>query len=241
MLNTAYLALYRTGALKKDPAYTYHYFARNLVSPGDNVLDLGANLGYYSNLFAQWVGPNGSLYSVEPVSVFQRILHWKLDKFKHVTILPFALGTEEKDIRLVIPAGQKYFKTGLPHVYEGEKDGSLDEYGYVFEARMKKAASLFDKLERIDFIKCDIEGYEEFVLPDMKEILERHKPIVQVETWGEHKPVIDKLFHDLGYSSYQVVKGKLAAVKNGVSILGDDYIFVHPQNAGAMKKIAPFT
>lgn len=36
------------------------------IAPGDVVFDIGANLGAYSLLFAQWVGPAGHVYAFEP-------------------------------------------------------------------------------------------------------------------------------------------------------------------------------
>jgi FkbM family methyltransferase len=238
LLNSSFLLMYKTGALKNQQAYRYHYFAKKLIQKGDTVFDIGANLGYYSNLFIQWIGSAGKLYSVEPVKPFQEILHWKLDKYPNVTIFPYALGLEEKNITLVIPAGHKYLKTGLPHVLdEIDKDGT-DQYEHRFDAEMKKASGLFAGAGKVDFIKCDIEGYEEFVLPEMRSILENYKPIVQVETWGTHKAVVDELFSSLGYNKYQLSGEKLLLTELIKTPDADDYIFIHPANENAMSKLS---
>ena len=42
------------------------------VSAGDVVLDVGANVGAYSLLFAQWVGPSGRVYAFEPAPEARR-------------------------------------------------------------------------------------------------------------------------------------------------------------------------
>ena len=235
-LNTSFLTLYKTGLLKNNPSYQYHYFAKKLVNAGDTVIDLGANLGYYSNLFQQWVGPQGSLYAVEPVLPFNEILQWRLAGKKHVSILPYALGTEEKDITLVIPKNLSYLSTGLPNVYDSETHGSLDEYGFKFNAKMKKGSDLFKSLERLDFVKCDIEGYEEFVLPELKAVLVKHKPIIQVETWGTHKKVVEDFLHSIGYQQFHLANGKLRSSESGHEENVVDFIFIHPENKKAILK-----
>lgn len=240
-LNTSFLSLYKMGLLKSNPKYQYHYFAKYLVAAGDTVIDLGANLGYYSNLFQEWVGPGGKLYAVEPVIPFNEILQWKLGNKKQVTILPYALGTEEKDITLVIPKNLSYLSTGLPNVYDSDTHGNLEDYGFKFNAKMKKGSGLFKNLERLDFVKCDIEGYEEFVLPELKEVLVKHKPIIQVETWGPHKKIVEEFLLGIGYQQYYLENDKLlpAAAGHGEEVV--DFIFVHPQNKTALNKIAKFT
>jgi FkbM family methyltransferase len=236
-LNTSFLTLYKTGLLKNNPSYKYHYFAKNLVSAGDTVLDLGANLGYYANLFEQWIGPQGKLYAVEPVIPFNEILQWRLGNKKHVAILPYALGTEEKDITLVIPKNLSYLSTGLPNVYDSNTHGNLDEYGFKFSAKMKKGSDLFKNLDRLDFLKCDIEGYEEFVLPELRDVLMKHKPIIQVETWGTHKKIVEDFLDSIGYRQFHLDNNKLRPTGSGHAESTVDFIFVHPENATSMKKI----
>lgn len=240
-LNTSFLSLYRLGLLKKNPKYQYHYFSKNLVSPGDTVIDLGANLGYYSNLFQEWVGEQGKLYAVEPVIPFNEILQWKLKAKKQVTILPYALGTEEKKITLVIPKDLGYLSTGLPNVYDPATHGSLEEYGFKFDATMKKGSELFKDLKRLDFVKCDIEGYEEYVFPEMRPVFEKHLPIIQVETWGPHKKVVEEFLKSIGYDQYHLRDGQLTSSAQGHAESVVDFIFVHPENSGAAKKLAKLT
>ena len=235
-LNASFLTLYKTGLLKNNPAYQYHYFAKNLVSTGDTVIDMGANLGYYSNLFEQWVGTEGRLYSVEPVIPFNEILQWKLGNKKHVTILPYALGTQEKNITLVIPKDLEYLSTGLPNVHDLKTHGNLDDYGFKFTAEMKKGSTIFKSLPRLDFVKCDIEGYEEYVLPEMKEIFVQHQPIIQVETWGTHKKVVEDFLYSIGYQQFHLASGKLIPTVEGHDPLIVDFIFIHPENKTAVNK-----
>ena len=41
-------------------------FLRNIIKEGMNVVDIGANIGYFSLLFSKWVGDKGKVYSIEP-------------------------------------------------------------------------------------------------------------------------------------------------------------------------------
>jgi FkbM family methyltransferase len=237
LLNSSFLFLYKSGLLKKNPKYRYHYFAKNLVQQGDTIIDLGANLGYYSNLLQSWIGSNGKLYAIEPVIPFNEILQWRLADKKHVTILPYALGTEEKKITLVIPKNLSYLSTGLPNVYDSDTHGNLEEYGFKFEAQMKKGSELFKDLDRLDFLKCDIEGYEEFVFPEMKPVFEKHQPIIQVETWGTHKKVVEDFLLGLGYEQFHLEQNKLQPTTKGHDPSIVDFIFVHPNNKKSVDRV----
>lgn len=237
LLNIAFFTSYKLGLLKNNPTYKYHYFSKNLIKPGFTVVDIGANLGYYSVLFRRWIGASGKLYSIEPVPVYNKILNWRLKKYSNVTIFPYALGTEEKNVTLVTPGQHGYLKTGLPFVFNAERDSSLDTFEFKFEAKMKRASELLKDIPKIDFIKCDIEGYEEFVIPELKNTIIKHKPILQIETSGEHKKVIEAVLFDIGYKKYELQDGILRNAESITKVEFGDFIYIHPTNTNTLKEL----
>jgi FkbM family methyltransferase len=183
----------------------YNYHLQQLVKEGDTVIDIGANLGYYTRPLADIVGATGEVYAVEPVPVIFSVLKRNVGGRKNVTLLNYALGSEERTIEMandsVAAAG--YFGTGRNFVSEGE----LSKDAVRFTAQMKRGSQLFADLERIDFIKCDIEGYERVVIPELKPLLERHHPTLLIETDGATRRDIVSLMMDLGYQSYMLQAG----------------------------------
>lgn len=238
VLNTSFFFLYRIGALKNNPTYKFHYFTKKLIRKGDVIIDLGANLGYFTKLFATWTGKEGKVYAIEPIKPYNEILRWRTNNNSNVVYMPYALGTEEKKVQLVVPNKYGYLRTGLPRIYDNKIDQQLSDYEFSFEAEMKKGSVLLGDIPCIDFIKCDIEGYEEFVFPEIKNILMKHKPIIQVETWGEHEPVLDNFLYSLGYKKYELEKGKLIPTEKLLTHEHGDVIFVHPQNNSALLAVS---
>jgi len=52
------------------------HFISSKINPGITVLDIGADIGYYTLVLAKLVGPKGSLFSFEPIPKAK----WYLDK-----------------------------------------------------------------------------------------------------------------------------------------------------------------
>ena len=96
-----------------------------------------------------------------------------------------------------------YFGTGQNFVNDAGGRADVE-----FTAQMRRGSELFGKLERLDFIKCDIEGYEVIVMREMRPLLERHRPTVLIETGGENRPQIVALFTGLGYTGYTLDRGR---------------------------------
>ncbi len=232
LLQRGYFFAYRFGLLKNTEEYKYHYFVRRLIHQGDYILDIGANLGYYSKLFSRWAGPRGKVFSVEPIRIYNEIFREATRHCKNITLYPYALGLEEKEITLVAPLHNGYMHTGLPHVYNPQKDGQLNEQELTFPAQMKIPSKLFNNLEKLNYIKCDIEGFEAIVLNDLKEIIARHQPIVQVEVWNQNRQEVLQLFGSLGYNAYQLQNRKLTAYEKLPADFDGDFIFIpqtHPE------------
>ena len=199
--------LYRAlGLGRGGRALEYVYHLPQLVKQGDKVIDIGANLGYYTCPLADLVGEEGRVYAVEPVPVIFSVLKRNVGKRRNVELLNYALGEECRTIEMandsVASAG--YFGTGRNFVSEGE----LSKDAVRFTAQMQRGSELFGGMEKIDFIKCDIEGYERVVLPELRPLIEKFHPTVLVETDGESRQQMIKMFTELGYSAYMLVGGK---------------------------------
>lgn len=240
VMQKSYLLSYNLGLLKNNKSYKWHYFVSLLLKDGDHIVDIGANLGYFTYIFLNKVKKGGHLYCVEPVAPFQNQLKKLIANKPNVTLLPFALGEEaDKKVTLGIPAEfQKleYLRHGTTTLLHG---GNQADGKYSFEATMKKGSELFANLAKLDYIKCDIEGYETVVFKEMKNIIEQYKPIVQLETWGEQLIVMYNFFTGLGFDAYHLESGKLKTLESkSKELWGDSDILFVPQNKKGL--ISPF-
>ena len=114
--------------------------------------------------------------------------------------------------RLAGPAGKVYAVEPVAPIRKVLSRNLVNDAGgradVEFTAQMRRGSELFGKLERLDFIKCDIEGYEVIVMREMRPLLERHRPTVLIETGGENRPQIVALFTELGYTGYTLDRGR---------------------------------
>lgn len=224
--------LYRTlafamdnGFLKNNEAYLLHLFSQKIIHKGDHVLDIGANLGYYTRQFLKAVGKEGKVYAVEPVKPFFENITYFLGKHDNLTRYNFALGAEEKEIQLSVPDQYGYLRTGLPSVYD-EKNPHTDEKLMLFPAKMIQGSVLFNDIQRLDYLKIDVEGYEKVVIPEIKNFLARTLPCIQIEISGDSKPIIKETLFSIGYELYFYQNDTLT--KQEIANYAQDYFFIHP-------------
>ena len=195
----------RLGIGRYAPATEYVYHLPQLVRAGDTAVDIGANLGYYARTLSRLTGPAGRVYAVEPVPPILAVLRRNLRRCRNVEILPYALGTENKPITMANDSAREtgYFGTGQNFVNDSGAVAAAQ-----FSAQMRRGSELFAGLGRLDFIKCDIEGYEVVVLTELRPLLERFRPTVLVETGGGNRPRIVELFTALGYKAFTLEHGR---------------------------------
>lgn len=199
--------LYRAlGLGRGGRALEYVYHLPKLVFRGDVAIDIGANLGYYTCPLSDIVGEQGRVYAIEPVPVIFSVLKRNVGRRRNVTLMNYALGEQECQVEMandsVAAAG--YFGTGRNFV----SDGALSAEAIRFTAQMKRGSQLFEGLERIDFIKCDIEGYERVVIPELKPLLERHHPTLLIETDGQTRLDILEMMQRMGYQATMLCDGR---------------------------------
>ena len=223
-LHRSFYLLYSCGFLKKDARFKYHYMVKQLIQPDFTVVDLGANLGYFSKTFAR-LAKNGKLISIEPVPVFYDTLSYFMKGYSNTTIYNVALGTEEGSITMVLPESNGMIRTGLPHIAESEEEKQLHA---TQEVKIVKGSNLLADLKKIDYIKCDIEGYELTVFQEIKPLLEKHLPYIQIEIAEKNLNQMLLLFESLGYTQFGIKDFKFIQ-ETGKQVEEGDFFFV-PQN-----------
>jgi len=196
IISRFFFILYFAGLLKISGKFKMHYFVKNLVNKGDTIIDIGANLGYYTKIFARATGEDGIVWAVEPVPLYREILNINTSGFSNIIILPFALGDRESVESMRIP-GNEPFRHGLMRIARNAEPG-----GKELTVEVKTPSMLFGRLEKVDYIKCDIEGYEKRVIPGFIEIIKRDKPIIQIELDPDNRRIINDLLVNEGYNAF---------------------------------------
>ena len=208
--------------LRNQPEYYAHYLALEFIKPGDTVIDIGANLGYYARPFAKKVGVTGKVLSVEPIALYREVLENNVAGLTQVTILPYALGETEGTIQMGNPSADKH-RHGLMRVLI---DDEVKANAEVYEVAVKNPMQLFGRLEKVDYIKCDIEGYEVPVIPALRPLIEKLRPIMQVETEGDNKNVLMRLFREVNYETFFAGKNTLVPYPDASHHLKGDLIAI---------------
>jgi FkbM family methyltransferase len=140
---------------------------KKLIKKGDIVLDVGANIGYYTLIFAKLVGDKGRVYAFEPEPKNFVLLtkNIELNQYQNVMLVQKALSDKEGIIKLNLlednTAG--HFIGSVTKNNENSIDVSvtrLDEYFNDYDGT-------------INFIKMDVEGAESGVIQGMIKLLQK--------------------------------------------------------------------
>jgi len=209
LVSSTYIRLIANGRLKKK--YPELFFLEKLVQPGFTCVDIGANVGYYSVFLSKYAGKTGHVYSVEPVPMFANVFLKNTKSFalNNITLYQVALGAEEKEITLETPVLDGVFRHGLTKVV----DQASNAGGLSYTAKMVVADELFKNLNKLDFLKCDVEGYEVHLFPQMKETIQKFKPLIQIEiSEEENRRKMLELFTSWNYSPFRLKDGQLISL-----------------------------
>lgn len=220
-MHRSFYLMYDLGFLKKNKEYKYHYMIRSIVEPTFNVVDIGANLGYFSKNFAR-LTPNGSVLSIEPIPPFYDVLNKFLAKYSNVTVVNCALGNEKGTLTMVMPETDGVLRTGLPHVARNEEEKKLHK---TQDVAVLVGSELLGSLEKIDYIKCDVEGYEWIVFSEIKNVIALKRPIIQIEISPENESNMLAYFEELNYRQYGIADFKLIR-ESGTQKEQGDFLFV---------------
>jgi len=186
---------------RKSPNYEKLLYLRT-VKKGFVVIDAGANQGYFTTLFSMLAGPTGEVHAFEPVPETYDLLS---DNTKH-------LSCNLKINNLAV--GQTKGKTSISYDLNDSEKASL---AYHIPSNTKKCEVEIiplddyvreNEMRRLDFVKCDVEGFELQALIGMKHTLRKYIPQLCIEVTLTQKDRLSMLrfLKDSGYDSFRVVE-----------------------------------
>ena len=156
-----------------------------LVKPDDHVIDVGANVGWYTNVLSQSVGPGGRVYSIEPMPSTFSILTACVKKLKltNVDLINCAASDQDGIVLMEAPAlpsgGTNYYRA---RIIEEDIATNLPQRSHV---KRKSIDSLLNDSAKISFVKCDVEGHEWAVVRGAKRIIRDSRPAWLIEISGD--------------------------------------------------------
>lgn len=136
------------------------------IKKGDVVLDLGANIGYYTLIFAKLVGDTGKVFAFEPDPTNFALLEKNVQAngYNNVVLVQKAVSNKTGKINLYLS------ESHLAHtIYDlGNHQKSIEVDTVCLDDYFKNYGG------KINFIKMDIEGAEGCALQGMSSLLENN-------------------------------------------------------------------
>jgi FkbM family methyltransferase len=167
---------------------------RQIVQPGQIVLDIGANIGCHTVFFARQVGLGGAVMAFEPQRcVFQMLCaNMAINSIPNAWCMHAAVGTQPGQI--LVPM--------LDFHRENNVGGlGLGDFSFGESVQVLTLDGL--NLGAVHFIKVDVEGMEEQVLRGAVQTLERFKPVLYVENDRQEKSVsLIRFIDSQGYAMF---------------------------------------
>ncbi|MFA6361484.1 MAG: FkbM family methyltransferase [Candidatus Shapirobacteria bacterium] len=190
-------------ALEKYEPYETELILRQVKS-GDIIVDVGANIGYYTILLADKVGKSGKVYAFEPDSTNFEILekNIKANNLENVVVIKTAVGSKNETKTLYKSVenlgdhklfNDQFLISNVETIQNppvGKPTSSLKKGGSL-KTETVKIIKLDDYLKniKIDLMKIDTQGWEPEVFVGAKKTIERDLPII----FFEYSPASYKL------------------------------------------------
>jgi FkbM family methyltransferase len=142
---------------------------RSKCRPGDTVIDVGANVGWYTIIASKFVGNNGRVIAFEPEPENFAILKRNVlaNGCDNVTLEQKALSNAAGELTLYLDEANK-----------GRHSTVLDWKGKTIKVEALRLDDyLENRFKKVDFVKIDVEGAEPMVLEGMKRAVESNPAI----------------------------------------------------------------
>jgi FkbM family methyltransferase len=213
---------------------------RGLLEDRMTMFDIGANVGWYSMNLAR-AFPQARILAFEPIPATHSYLRKNLELNQIPNVQPGNFGFSDRAGELTF----YYYPEGSGNASAADLTGTGAAQKLTCRVRTLDDF-IAETGERVDFIKCDVEGAELFVLQGGAATLQRHKPIVFAEMlrkwaakFGYHPNQIIEFMARLGYQCFTANGEHLRQFRTmDENTVETNFLFLHPERHAA--KISRF-
>jgi FkbM family methyltransferase len=160
-------------------------FARYIAADAV-VFDVGAHAGQFAKIYAR-LAAKGRVYAFEPGTYARSVLRVALylNGLRNVAIVPMGLGEAAGLGLMTLPVKRPgSYGFGLAHLGQHDRPGEIRQEAIALTT-IDDFARLVG-LQRLDFIKADIEGWEMHLVRGGRETLRRFRPVMMLEMVEGH-------------------------------------------------------
>jgi FkbM family methyltransferase len=216
----------------------------NLAKNAEVIFDVGANVGWYAIQLARAASNPTKIYCFEPVpSTRMKLSHnVQLNRLAdRITVFDFGLSDSSGTAQFFLPEASGSVAASAKNLHPGEQVVQLSVQLKTLDDVVAR-----EQIERIDLIKCDVEGAELAVLRGATRVIERDKPIIFLEMLRKWARQFDYHPNDIigrlaasGYRCWGIGEHAL----HEIEAVDDDtaetnYVFLHARHLNEMAAIA---
>lgn len=219
---------------------------RAAVKPGDNFIDIGANIGMITLLAAHCVESTGTVYAFEPnPRAFEQLkANITTNQLQHVKLYQCGLAAHKGELTLSVITEH----TGMGTFAQVPKDDQsfiTQQYQLPVE---RGDDILPNELSTNCFIKIDVEGFEPYVLQGLEQTIRRLRPVILTEVIQQHLERAGSSIKELftlmqkhGYEAFNIETKRvglryrlhLERVKNDFRT--NNIAWLHPENSLSLR------
>ncbi len=153
-----------------------------LPTTDDAVIDGGACTGDTAAVFSNAVGPGGHVYCFDPVADHLAILEHNAKQFPHRNVAVMPSGLSDKNI-LAEPVRLNHYSPGFT---PGSVKVPLRSLDYLVNT---------GEIQKIDFLKLDVEGAEMEAIRGARESIQRFKPKLAISLYHKPNDIFEIILH----------------------------------------------
>jgi FkbM family methyltransferase len=146
------------------------------LGPGDTFVDVGANIGYFSVLASQLVGPSGRVVAIEASEAFNQRLaqNARLNGCANIRAAHTAVSDKRQTLTFILASSANMGANSIVP-YDGPAESTFDIEAYPLPDVLEA-----DEIATARVIKVDVEGAEGSVVRGMAPLLDRLRPDAEI-------------------------------------------------------------